>query len=188
MQTNQPKVVRLHIDSTSTGNTTPENNLKKKFPNIKVKPQKNFITAYSEKKASIQTNGDQGINPEGKVTFCCERKGKLHLLNFLIVDVPYGKPALSNSRDAVVLGYLKNNTNELHVVSKLGTDMISNGHNHQIQLGELTKEFVLNLFYEVFLPGREKALGAPMQIEMDPDVRLVHATRRRILVTKVQKD
>ena len=101
METNQLKVVTLQIDSTATCNTIHENNLKKKFPNIKVKKQ-SFITAYSENKASLQTNGDQGINLEGKVTFCCERKGKLHLLNFLIVEVPYGKPALSNSPDAVL--------------------------------------------------------------------------------------
>ena len=54
-------------------------------------------------------------------------------------------------------------------------------------MGKLTKEFVLQHYEKVFQPGRGNPLGAPMHIEMDPDIRPVHAPRRRIPVAKVQR-
>ena len=84
VETNRSKVVKAQIDSASTCNTNPLNILHQRFPNIKIE----------KTKAAIQTYGDQRIKPKGKVTFCCERKGRLHLLDFLVVDVPRGKPPL----------------------------------------------------------------------------------------------
>ena len=55
------------------------------------------------------------------------------------------------------------------------------------QLGKLTKEFVLEHYDKVFQPGRGNPLGAPMHIEMDPDIQPVHAPRQRIPVAKVQR-
>jgi hypothetical protein len=76
LETNRSKVVKAQIDSASTCNNIPVNILHQRFPNIK----------FDKTKAAIQTYGDQRIKPKGKVTFCCERKGKLHLLDFLVVD------------------------------------------------------------------------------------------------------
>jgi hypothetical protein len=54
-------------------------------------------------------------------------------------------------------------------------------------LGELTKEFVLEHYDKVFQPGRGNLLGALMHIEMDPDIRPVHAPRRCIPIAKIQR-
>lgn len=54
-------------------------------------------------KAVIQTYGSQIIKPIGCVNLCCDRKGKLHAIDFLVVDVPQGKPALLCGRDAQTL-------------------------------------------------------------------------------------
>ncbi|CAB4002062.1 Hypothetical predicted protein [Paramuricea clavata] len=215
VETNRSKVVKAQIDSASTCNTIPVNILHQRFPNIKIE----------KTKAAIQTYGDQRIKPKGKVTFCCERKGKLHLLDFLVVDVPRGKPPLLSGRDAEILGYLDIHADEIHSVNEVKTDKNSNVHNQKIQneqlnhqnsecnaqspasniqgqesvrqrtqplhksskipqLGELTKDFVLEHYDKVFQPGRGNPLGAPMHIEMDPDIRSVHAPRRRIPVAK----
>ncbi|CAB3979301.1 Transposon Ty3-G Gag-Pol poly [Paramuricea clavata] len=202
VKTNRSKVVKAQIDSSSTCNTIPVNILHQHFPNIKIE----------KTKAVIQTYGDQQIKPKGKVTFCCERKGKLHLLDFLVVDVPRGKPPLLSGRDAEILGYLDIHADEIHSVNEVKTDKNSNVHNQKIQneqlnhqnseckvqqatsrsskipqLGELTKEFVLEHYDKVFQPGKGNPLGAPMHIEMDPDIRPVHAPRRHIPVAKVQR-
>jgi hypothetical protein len=62
-------------------------------------------------------------------------KGKLHLLDFLVVDVPRGKPPLLSGRDAEILGYLDIDihADEIHSVSEVKTDMNSNVHNQQFQ-------------------------------------------------------
>lgn len=54
-------------------------------------------------------------------------------------------------------------------------------------MGELTKEFVLEHYDKVFQPGRGNLLGALMHIEMDPDIRPVHAPRRCIPIAKIQR-
>ena len=75
VETNCSRVVRPQIDSASTCNTIPLGILYQLFPNIKI----------DKTKAAIQTYGNQKIKPLGKVILCCERKGKLHLLDFLVV-------------------------------------------------------------------------------------------------------
>ena len=92
VETNRSKVVKAQIDSASTCNTVPVNILYQRFPNIKIE----------KTEAAIQTYGDQRIKPKGKVTFCCERKGRLHLLDILVVNVPRGKPPLLSGRDAII--------------------------------------------------------------------------------------
>ena len=92
------KVVRAQIDSASTCNTIPEESLHKLFPGIKI----------SKSKASISTYGNQILHPKGQVTLCCERRGKFHTLNFLVVDVPQEKPPLLSGSDAQASSVLKN--------------------------------------------------------------------------------
>ena len=77
--------VRAQIDSASMCNTIPEGSLHKLFPGIKI----------SKSKASISTYGNQILHPKGQVTLCCERRGKFHTLNFLVVDVPQEKNTFS---------------------------------------------------------------------------------------------
>ena len=38
---------------------------------------------------------------------CCERRGRIHTIDFLLVNVPDEKPALLRGRDAQALNYLK---------------------------------------------------------------------------------
>ena len=52
-------------------------------------------------------------------------------------------------------------------------------------LGKLAKNDVLQCYANVFRPGRGSPLGNPMHIELDPNVRPVHAQVRRVLVTKL---
>ena len=53
--------------------------------------------------------------------------------------------------------------------------------------GNLTKESVLQHYKDVFKPGRDKSLGEPLHIEMDPNVKPVHAPTRRVPVAKLDK-
>ena len=55
------------------------------------------------------------------------------------------------------------------------------------RLGKRTKEYVLGHYKDVFKAGKGKPLGAPMHIEMDPNIRPVHAPRHRIPVSRVQR-
>ena len=133
--------------------------------------------------ATICTYGNQKIVPNGKITLCCEAKGKFHLLDFLVVDVPIEKPALLSGSDAQKLGYLKIYPDEVQAVDL---------HNQQKSaelppLGHLTKESILTHYEEVFKPGRGKPLGDPLHIEVDPSVKPVQAPRRRIPVAKLEK-
>ncbi|CAB3998752.1 Hypothetical predicted protein [Paramuricea clavata] len=130
VETNRSKVVKAQIDSASTCNTIPVNILHQRFPNIKIE----------KTKAAIQTYGVQRIKPKGKVTFCCERKGKLHLLDFLVVDVLRGKPPLLSGRDAEILGYLDIHADEIHSVNEVKTDKNSNVHNQKIQNEQLNHQ------------------------------------------------
>ena len=54
-------------------------------------------------------------------------------------------------------------------------------------LGKLTKEYVLGHYKDVFKAGKAKPLCAPMHIEMDPNIRPVHAPQRRIPFARVQR-
>ena len=106
------KVVRAQIDTVSTCNTMPESLLRKLFPGAKI----------SKTKTTISTYGDQTLRPKGQVTLSCERKGKLHILEFLVVDVPQGKPPLLSGQDAQALHYLRIYADETHAVDGEGTD------------------------------------------------------------------
>ena len=103
------KVVRAQIDSASTCNTIPEESLHKLFPSIKI----------SKSKASISTYGNQILHPKGQVTLCCERRGKFHTLNFLVVDVPQEKPPLLSGSDAQALQFLKIFADEVHMADNV---------------------------------------------------------------------
>ena len=74
------------------------------------------------------------------MNFCCERKGRLHLRKFLVVDVPRGKPSLLRGRDAEILGYLDIHADEIHSVNEVKTDKNSNVHNQQIQNEQLNHQ------------------------------------------------
>lgn len=55
------------------------------------------------------------MRPEGQVTLCCERRGRIQTKDFLLVNVPDDKPAFLNGRDAQALDYLKvNNICKIH--------------------------------------------------------------------------
>ena len=90
----------------------PEGVLRKLFPCAEI----------SKKKATISTYGDQTLRAKGQVTLCCERKGKFHTLEFLVVDVPPEKPALLSGRDAQTLQYLKIYADETHAVDAESPD------------------------------------------------------------------
>ena len=53
--------------------------------------------------------------------------------------------------------------------------------------GNLMKEAVLLHYKDVFKPGRDKSHGEPLHIEMDPNVKPVHAPTRRVPVAKLDK-
>ena len=54
-------------------------------------------------------------------------------------------------------------------------------------MGKLSKEYVLGHYKDVFKAGKGKPLSVPMHIEMDPNIRSVHAPRHRIPVARVQR-
>ena len=122
------KVVRTQIDSASTCNTIPEGSLHKLFPGIKI----------SKSKASISTYGNQILRPKGQVTLCCERRGKFHTLNFLVVDVPQEKPPLLSGSDAQALQFLKVFADEVHIADNI----VKNPPSHLV-MGSITKQNVL---------------------------------------------
>ena len=166
------KVIRAQIDSASTCNTIPEGSLHKLFPGIRI----------SKSKASICTYGNQILHPKGQVTLCCERRGKFHTLNFLVVDVPQEKPPLLSGSDAQALQFLKIFADEVHMAD----NVVKNPSSHLV-LGSITKQIVLQHYANIFEPWCGKPLGNPLHIEMDPSVTPVHAPRRRIPVSKLDK-
>ncbi len=92
----------------------------------------------------------------------CEKDGKIHLVNFLVSDVPLDKPPLLCGRDAQTFGYLKINADEVHTVEKM------NEPTNLRPPANLTKESVLQ-HKDVFKPRRDKSLGEPLHIEIDPN-------------------
>ena len=58
-------------------------------------------------RSTINTYGSETLRPKGQVTLCCERRGRIHTIDFLVVNVPDGKQALLSGRDAQALNYLK---------------------------------------------------------------------------------
>ena len=153
----------------------PEGLLRKLFPYAKI----------SKTKTTISTNGDQALRLKGQVSLYCERKGKLHILEFLVVAVPLGKPLLLSGRDALALHYITIYADETHGVSVEGSDNKTATPFLPVKPGNVTKEEVLESYSGVFKPGRRKPLCSPLHIEMDPEVTPVHAPRHRVPVAKI---
>ncbi len=171
------KVGRDQIDTASTCNTMHQILLRKLFSGAKI----------SKTKTTISTYGDQTLQPEVKVTLCWERKGKLHILEFLVVDVPQGKPPLISGRNAQALNHLRIYVDEIHAVDGEGSDGKTATPHLLLQPGTITKEDILECYNSVFKPGRGKPLGSPLHIEMDPDVTPVQAPRCHVPVSKLDK-
>ena len=87
----------------------------------------------------MNTYGNETMRPEGQVTFCYERRGRIHTTDSLVVNVPDEKPALLSGRDA-----------QANAVEEESL------HNPQPAppLGKLTKDEVLQCYSNVFRPGR----------------------------------
>ena len=84
------KVVKAQIDSASTCNTIPSSVLRKLFPDAEIRWTRSKINTY----------GSETMRPEGQVTLCSKRRGRIHTMDFLVVNVPDEKPALLSGRDA----------------------------------------------------------------------------------------
>ena len=114
---------------------------------------------------------------------CCESgRGRSHTIHFLVVNVPDGKPALLSERDAQALNYLM-----------VYADETANAVEKEIpphpqpapRIEKLTKDDVLQCYSNIFRPGPGSPLGAPMLIELDPNVRPAHTQVRRVPVAKL---
>ena len=123
------------------------------------------------------------MRPEGQVTLCCDRRGKIHTIDFLVDNVPNQKPPLLSGRDAQALDYLKVYPDETNAVEE---EIPRNMQSLQ-PLGKLTKEDVLHHYSNVFKPGRGNPLRTPLHIELDPNVTPVHASTRRVPVAKLDR-
>ena len=99
-----------------------------------------------------------------------------------MVDVPQEKPPLLSGSDAQAPQFLKIFADEVHMADKV----VKNPSSHLV-LGSITKQIVLQHYANVFEPGCGKPLGNPLHVEMDPSVTPVHAPRRRIPVSKLDK-
>ena len=166
------KVVKAQIDSASTCNTIPSSLLRKLFPNAGIRRTRSKINTY----------GSETMRPEGQETLCCKRRGRIHTIDFLVVNVPDGKPALLSGRDAQALNYLRVYAGETANALK---EEIPRNPQPTPPLGKLTKNDVLQCYADVFRPGRGSPLGTPMHIELDPNVRPVQAQVRRVPVAKL---
>ena len=69
---NKTKVVRAQINSASTCNTMPKVCYESCLPALNLRRQR-------PQSARMEIR----LRPKGQVTLCCERKGKLHILEFL---------------------------------------------------------------------------------------------------------
>ncbi|XP_078381411.1 uncharacterized protein LOC144664172 [Oculina patagonica] len=173
IQGGKTKVVKAQMDSASTCNTIPSSLLSQLFPDVKI----------SRTKSKINTYGTETIRPEGQVTLCCDRRGKIHTIDFLVVNVPNQKPPLLSGRDAQALDYLKVYADEINAVK----EEIPRNTQSLPPLGKLTKEDVLHNYSNVFRPGRGNPLGTPLHIDLDPNVTPVHASTRRVPVAKLDR-
>ena len=95
--------------------------------------------------------------PEGQVSLCYDRRGKIHTIDFLVVNVPNQKPPLLSGRDAQALDYLKVYPDETNAVEE---EFPRNMQSLET-LGKLTKEYVLHHYSNVFKPGRGILLEPP---------------------------
>ena len=111
-------------------------------------------------------------------------RGRIHTIDFLLVKVPDEKAALLSGMDAQALNYLKVYADE---TANATEEEILHNPQPAPPLGKLTKDDVLKCYSNVFRPGRGIPLGTPMQIELDPNVRPVHAQVRRVPVAKLDR-
>ena len=116
------------------------------------------------------------------INLLCEKKGRLHTIDFLVVNVSGDKPPLLSGRDAQALKYLTIYADETNAVE----ETTRNSHSLPA-LGKLTSEDILNHYSNVFKPGRGKPLGSLMHIDLDPSVTPVHAPTRRVPVAKLDR-
>ena len=151
----------------------PSSVLKQLFPNVKI----------SKTESKISTYESQTMKPKGQVTLVCERKGRLHTIDFLVVNVSGDKPPLLSGRDAQALKYLTIYADETNAVK----ETTRNSHNLNQALGKLTSEDILNHYSNVFKPGCGKLLGSPMRIDLDPSITPVHAPTRCVPVAKLDR-
>ena len=124
------------------------------------------------------------MRPEGQVTLCFERRSRTHTIDFFMVNSPHEKPALLRGSDAQALNYLKVCADETAYAVK---EEISRNPRPTPQLGNLMKNDVLRCYSNVFRPGRGNPLGTTMHIELDSNVRPVHAQVRRVPMAKLNK-
>ena len=99
-----------------------------------------------------------------------------------MVDVPQEKPHLLSGSDVQALHFLKIFADEVHMAN----NEVKTPPSH-LELGSITTQDVLQRYANVFEPGRGKPLGNPLHLEMDPCVTPVHAPRRLIPVSKLDK-
>ena len=71
---------------------------------------------------------------------CCEKNGKIQLIDFLVVNVPPTKPPLRCGRDAQALVYLKIYADEIHTLET------TNGRVDSLLIGEMTKDDVVTQY------------------------------------------
>ncbi|KAL9986995.1 hypothetical protein ACROYT_G001229 [Oculina patagonica] len=126
---------------------------------------------------AAQGSGESVLQKERKTTH----------LEFLVVDVPQGKPPLLSGRDAQALQYLRIYADKTHAVDREGTDSKTAMPRLLLQPGTITKENVLKGYSSVFKPACREPLDSPLHIEMDPDVTPVHAPRRHVPVAKLDR-
>ena len=108
------------------------------------------------------------MRPEGQVTLCCERRGRIHTIDFLVVNIPDEKPALLSGRDAQALNYLNVYADE---TANAVEEEIPHNPQPAPPLGKLTKNDVLQCYSNVFRPGRGNPLGSswiPMSGQCTP--------------------
>ena len=165
------KVVKAQIDSASTCNTIPSSLLNQLFPDVKI----------SQTRSKINTS--ETMRPEGQVTLCWDRRGKIHTIDFLVVNVPNQKPPLLSGRDAQALDYSKVYADETNAVE----EEIPRNMESSLPLGKLIKEDVLHHYSDVFKPGRGNPLATPLHIELDPNVTPVDASTRCVRVAKLDR-
>ena len=98
------------------------------------------------------------MRSEGQVTLCCDSRGKIHTIDFLVVNVPNQELPLLSGRDAQALDYLKVYADETNAVE----EEIPRSMQSLPPLGKLTKEDVLHHYSNVFKPSRGNPLETPL--------------------------
>ena len=106
------------------------------FPDVKI----------SKTESRISTYGSQTMKPKGEITLACERKGILHTIDFLVVNVSGNKPPLLSGRDSQALKYLTIYADETNAV-----EVETTRNSHKLPaLGKLTSEDILKHYPQRF--------------------------------------